>query len=369
MKIAIVCQNYPPASEEGGISHYSRCLAQGLASRGHEVWAITSTEFTESVEGTRSEDGVRVIRVSSPWNHRTVFEMRDLAAEAKLNALMLQYSPASFGRSFRAAWALARIPCRKITAFHTLWGDHIDRILAILTLAGSSKIIATNSEIMTLLEKYLPVFLRKTYWIPIGSNILPNPIPDYPVQPSIPIVSHFGMVYPGKGLDTALDVLQGLRKSGSQFHFKFIGGTKLDLEGREAAFRKRLATSGLGHLAEHLGLVPAKEVSAWLRRSRFVFLPYDSGVSDRRGSLMAALAHGKAILTSPPAVRIPFLKNGINVLWPPEASVPGYLRCFERLLADDFLVHSLEEGASRLAGQFTWERIAWEHELVLDLEP
>lgn len=367
MEIGLICQNYPPASEEGGISHYSRHLAQSLAARGHQVWAITSTGFSLLSEPTDRENGVQVARVKGPWNHRTVSEMREVADEAGLDALILQYSPASFKRSFRVAWAFARFPCQKITTFHTLWGTHLDRMVAILLLAGSTKVIATNSEIMTLLERYLPVFLKKTYWIPIGSNILPREAPEPGLIPSDPVVSFFGMIYPGKGLDLILDVLTELKRRDQNVHFKFIGGTEWDKEGLERAFRKQITERKLDDVAEHLGMIPADEVSIWFRKSRFVFLPYEGEVSDRRGSLMAALVHGKAVLTSPPAVDMPFLQNGINLLWPGVPSVDGYARLFERLLVDNTLVLSLQEGALTLSKHFRWENIAREHDLVLSL--
>jgi len=366
MKIGIACQNYPPATYEGGISHYSRLLAEGLHLRGHSVHALASTEFSKPQSGQASSDSVEIIRIQGPWRHRTIGEMRSIAKDRELEAIILEFSPASFSRSFRIAWALTRFPCQKITAFHTLWGKGPDRILGMITLLGSQKIIATNSEIMFLLERYLPSFLSKTYWIPIGSNILPPPQGRAPADPSPkPIIAYFGMLYSGKGLDLILDCLQKLRERGHPFTFKFIGGGMLDQAEYEVNFRRDIIRRNLQHDVEHLGLIPDQEVSRWLSRSRFVFLPYDRGVSDRRGTLMAAIAHGKAVLTSPPAVNMPFLQNGVNLCWPDKHAIEDYLEWMERLLRDDALVERLEAGARRLSSFFDWSRIVSEHELVL----
>jgi glycosyltransferase involved in cell wall biosynthesis len=189
--------------------------------------------------------------------------------------------------------------------------------------------------------------------------------PDVESVPRDPLVCFFGMVYPGKGLDLILDVLQEVRKRHRPLLFKFIGGTKQDKEGYESELRSRIKERNLDGIAEHLGLLLDEEVSGWFRKSRFVFLPYEGGVSDRRGSLMAALAHGKAVLTSRPAVGMPFLQNGVNVLWPEEPSVSGYASAFLKLLTDGDLVVSLQKAAFRLSRQFRWERIAQEHEWVL----
>ncbi len=48
----------------------------------------------------------------------------------------------------------------------------------------------------------------------------------------------------------------------------------------------------------NLGSLPAPEVSTWLARADLITLPFKDGVSERRGSFMAALAHGRPVLTT-----------------------------------------------------------------------
>ena len=103
----------------------------------------------------------------------------------------------------------------------------------------------------------------------------------------------------------------------------------------------------------------------WLSMSRFVFLPYDQGLSDRRGSFMAAIYHKKAVLTSPPIVRMSALKNGINVIWPEQTSLEHYIKLTEKMLDDSKLIQRLEKGAEELSSQFKWEKIAAAYESVL----
>jgi glycosyltransferase involved in cell wall biosynthesis len=174
------------------------------------------------------------------------------------------------------------------------------------------------------------------------------------------------MLYSGKGLDLILECLRRLKEGGYSFTFKFVGGGMIAQEEYEAAFRKDIFRRNLQDEVEHLGLVADWEVSHWLSRSRFVFLPYDRGVSDRRGTLMAAIAHGRAVLTSPPAVEMPCFKNGVNICWPNQHAVGEYLPWMERLLRDDRLIERLETGARRLAPLFDWRQIVLDHELVLE---
>ena len=365
MNIAIVCPNFPPANFEGGISHYSARLAENLLYRGHNVYAFAASEFAPSKVDLKEDTDVEIIRFPGPWNHCTIDSIKTIAKEKKIDALILQYAPAVYKNSFRVKWALGRFSCQKITAFHTMWGKKIDQLLCLLILWGSSKVIATNSEIMSILTKHLPFFLNKTYWIPIASAIEPRSQQAELDRPSLPIISYFGMLYPGKGLYLILDVLEELIKRGHHFAFKFIGGWIIYHKSYEATFRNDIKARNLNGTVETLGMIPARDVSTWLNKSRFVFLPYDSGLSDRRSSFMTALVHGKAILTSPPIVEMPFFKNGVNVLWPDEPTVQNYTQLIEQLLENDNLIWSLEKGAQKLSLDFNWKKIAADYESTL----
>jgi len=101
MKIGLICQNYPPATFEGGISHYSRLLAEGLNKRGHDVYAIASTEFTKPLGDIASSDHVEIICIKGPWKQKAVSDIKAIVEGKGLEAVILQFSPASFSRSFR----------------------------------------------------------------------------------------------------------------------------------------------------------------------------------------------------------------------------------------------------------------------------
>jgi len=365
MKIAIICPNYPPAVFEGGISHYSRLIATHLLKNGHKVFAITSTEFTLPLSEQKRQDEIKQIHIQGPWNCNTVNYIEKLVKQKKIDNVVLQYSPASFKKSFRIKWALSNFSVQKIVTFHTLWGKGFDRILGALNLVGCKKIIATNSEIMSILTRRLPFLLKKTYMIPIGSNISANNQKPITNQDGVPIISYFGMLYPGKGLNLILDVLEVLKERKQKFVFKFIGGGMLNHEFYETNLQKKIKERSLDDQVEYLGRIPENEVSKWLNKSRFIFLPYERGLSDRRGSFMAAIAQGKAILSSPPVVVMPLLKNGVNVLWPIKASVEEYIKLTEKMLNDDELIRRLEKGAKELSSNFSWDKIAAEYEFAL----
>jgi glycosyltransferase involved in cell wall biosynthesis len=365
MRIGIICPNFPPARFEGGISHFSELLAKSLAKLGHDIYAFASTEFSKSTSNPSSSEDINIIRIKGPWRYGSVKIIKNISVNENIDALILQYAPASYRKSFRLKWTLTKFPCEKLTAFHALYGKDIDRLWGFLMLMGNSKIIATNSEIVHIIEKRFPFLLKKTSWIPIGSNIQLNSVLNEHEKSDDPIITYFGMMYPGKGLDLVLDVLEKLKNRKNRFHFNFIGGGIIYYPNYQNEFRKKIKKRGLNEIVDYLGFVPDNEVSKWLTMSRFIFLPYDRGISDRRGTFMAAISHRKPVLTSPPTIPIPFLKNGVNVLWPVEVLIDKYVECAESLLNDDSLVLKLEKGAETLANKLNWEKIAADYAILL----
>jgi len=156
-----------------------------------------------------------------------------------------------------------------------------------------------------------------------------------------------------------------VKSKGCQFQFKIIGGSIIYHPAFHEEFLNKIRQKCLEGVVDYLGMLPAEEVSKRLQMSRFLFLPYNRGLSDRRGTFMAALEHGKPVLTAPPIVPMPFIKNGLHALWPQKADVLNYTELFIKLLTDDELLHRLEQGAKGLSSSFIWERIASELDLVL----
>ena len=87
-------------------------------------------------------------------------------------------------------------------------------------------------------------------------------------------------------------------------------------------------------------------------------LPYRDGVSFRRGTLHACLTHGRALVTTRPAVDLPEVRDGENMLLAAPRDSQGLAGAASRIAADPALRARLEVGATALAAEFTWERIA-----------
>ena len=146
--------------------------------------------------------------------------------------------------------------------------------------------------------------------IPIGSNIPVAPPLGYnrersrkrlEVEPSEMLVAYFGLLSRSKGIDLLLDALATLSKDGRR-HWKLllIGGeaTAPHDQVYAAEIVEQIARLKLGNRIIRTGQVDEVTVSAHLLAADIVALPFRDGASFRRGSLLAALAHGCAVVTT-----------------------------------------------------------------------
>ena len=115
---------------------------------------------------------------------------------------------------------------------------------------------------------------------------------------------------------------------------------------------------GLSDWIQWTGYVPSEQVTASFWAADVCVLPYTDGVSFRRGSFMAALAHGMPIVSTLPQHGNPLLINGENILLVPPDEPASTAEAVERIASAPKLRDRLSRGASALAERFTWERIA-----------
>jgi glycosyltransferase involved in cell wall biosynthesis len=207
--------------------------------------------------------------------------------------------------------------------------------------------------------------------IPIGSNIRAELPPNYDrsawrKQLNIPddtmLIGYFGFMNASKGVDTLLKGAAAAIGQGVNAHILLIGGRTGSSDPTNTAFAAQIdqliAQLDLGSRVHWTGFVDDRQVSAYLSACDMVALPFNDGVSFRRGSFMAALAHGCPIITTTPQVDLPEIQDGDNVrLIPPES--PEALAAAIRELANDSAARQqLGANARILAQRFTWDNIA-----------
>ena len=117
-------------------------------------------------------------------------------------------------------------------------------------------------------------------------------------------VSYFGSVYPGKGIEQMLNIWKKINEqdSNNRFRFKIIGDIGTEKENHFAEYHaqvwKWIEQYGLKDSIEVTGYISDEDVSREIRKTQIATLFYEDGLTLRRGSFLAYLAHGIPIVTS-----------------------------------------------------------------------
>lgn len=346
-----VSGSFPP--KVCGIGDYTSLLARGLRAAGAdvEVWTRATAPLGDGGRG-----------VVSGWDGDNVRALARALRDERPHVVHLQWEPGVFDRHpaiLRLPWLARRAGARFVTTFHSLdgpaqWG-RAHRLALLPLLLGSRDITVCSGRQFRLLAR-VPGLRNRVRLIPIGSNI--DVVPAAPRAPRMGVrLVYFGFVWRGRGIELLLRALAAVRLRDPQATLEIVGGL------RDDAYHREL----LG-LAETLGVAPfvvfsgdldAPDVSRALHRADIALLPYATGVSMGRGTLMAALAHGLPLVTSTvPDNLSPLFCDGDNMMLAPAGDDALFISHTVALAADPALRAHLAQGAATLAPHFDWAQIA-----------
>lgn len=379
MRIGIITGEYPPL--EGGVGDFTRALGMALHADGHEIHILT-TRMNDRQPSPVQEDALTIYRDIYDWDRSAHARITGWINTLALDVVNIQYQAAAY-RMRGGINVYPRAQKRHLTApivvtYHDLLPPYLFpkagplRQWTVRQLARHADgVIVTNGDDYTALTTAMETTLPPTRLIPIGSNIAPQPPAGYDravwraahgIPPNDMLIGFFGFLNRSKGVETLIEALGQLVAAGLPAHLLFIGGRTGSSDSTNARYADEIDTliekAGLSARVHHTGFTTPDEVSAALLAVDICTLPYRDGVSLRHGTLHAALAHGKAIVTTTPQVETPQLKNGVNILLvPPENS--GFLaNVIQALWENPQARAEIEQQAAQLAREFSWERIA-----------
>ena len=365
MKICMIFPTYPPNYQVDGIGDYTEILVQKLRDKGHDVYIIAS--------GRYAGNDPKVIKVGGgSWGLKELMKVFRRVREEEFEVVHMQYTPLTYGLGimFKLLPLLIRLSAQDIhfvVTFHTLVIDKwMSKLNALLLVMFSHRVISTHEELTELFNKWLFPFRKKLVQIPIGSNIHPvevdaEKIRDeinrrYGISNNTTLLINFGFPHPWKGLETLCEALKRLSKTGN-YRLILLGGiTDRDMDYR---YKLRGFIRKLGIEKEVIWIdgLDEDDVSGILQASDMAVLPYVDGISIRRGTLMAAMAHGIPVISTFPRVKCPYFKNGENVILVKSGDKVALAEAIERLSRNRQLRDKLSTNISALAIGFDWDRI------------
>lgn len=391
LTILLISGEYPP--DVGGVGDYTRQLGRALIRRGHLVSVMCNHAVA-----VQEPDEPAVIALDPArrgrWNWRMWRRVERSVAATEAQIVHIQYQTGAY--NLRPAinllpWRLHKNADRPriVVTAHDLRLPYLfpkaDRVRHWLTarlFADADALIVTNAEDRARVQGHAPAdrqlfspnepIRTPLHEIPIGSNIAPQPPHAYDraawrsslnIAPADVLIAYFGLLSRTKGVLPLLDALADLSP---RFKLLIVGGAapQPDDQRYAADVQAVIAARNLHDRVTITGPCPAPTVSAHLLAADLLALPFSDGASYRRGSLLAALAHGVPTITTPPAQPLePPLRDREHVFFvqPDPANIRAAI---EQLAADQPLRDRLAQGGRALAEQFAWPAIAALHENV-----
>ena len=362
MKIAMISGEFPPMP--GGVGDFTRILAEQLQAHGHEVRILSRA-------GTASET-VPVSTVDG-WGLGSPRQIRAWLRHVNPDIVNLQFQTGAFDMSpfIHFLPRLADVPV--VTTFHDLRFPYLFpkagplREWIVMRLARrSAGLITTNHEDDLRLNA-----MPKRRLIPIGSNINRRAV-DRQEIPALRarlgasaggfLLGHFGFVKAIKGIHYLIDALARIRRDGLDMRLVFIGGRSNTVDGGEDErylrdLDERIRQLGLASAVHWTGFLPDEAVAACLKAVDLMVLPFTDGASYRRGSLIAAIHQGCAILTTEPVVDIGTFIHRHNLWLVPRHSAESIQIALAHLLSHREQLKVLSAGATELSKHFDWDVI------------
>jgi glycosyltransferase involved in cell wall biosynthesis len=380
MHVVFVTGEYPPM--EGGVGAYTRELARALVAQGAHVSVITGT--TAQVEGAPvgTDAGVAVHAVLDGWGWSMTGQVRTLARDLGADWLHVQYQTAAFamhpavnfapgrwrGHGLRVGWTYHDL---LVPYLFPKAGARLRRWVTIRPARAADLVVVTNEGDRMQLQGQR---VRRLERIPIGSNITGvslsleertarRRVRGY--EDADQVIGYFGFLNRSKGGLTLIRTLDRLVADHPRAQLLMIGERVGASDPTNFAYLQEVealvAERGLAERVQWTGRQDDADVAADLNACDVLLMPYEDGASLRRGTLMAGLVNGCAIVTTTPLAPLPELIMERDVMYVAPGNDEAAARAVARVLDNPWLARTLRTNARERARMFTWDGIAAAH--------
>lgn len=342
----LITGEYPP--QPGGVSDYSRLVACGLVSAGDEVhvWAPGCPAQVQS------DDGVVVHRLPGHFGPRALIALARSIDGSSRSRVLVQYVPHAFG--FKAMnllfclWLFGRRHSGTVVMFHeVMFPIRVSqplkhnviglttRLMAMLVARSAERIFVATLIWDGLLRRFIGSH-DSISWLPVPSNI---PVVDdsagvaatrlaYSSRGAL-LLGHFG-AHSGLVGRSVEDLLTPVLERCPDARILLIGADSTDFRDRWVGANPELAVRVYA-----TGALAPDRLSLALQACDVMIQPYPDGISTRRGSVMAALAHGRAVVTTNGVATEPLWAQSGAVVMAPVGDHDAMQSLIARLVADE----------------------------------
>ncbi|HQY88695.1 MAG TPA: glycosyltransferase family 4 protein [Tepidisphaeraceae bacterium] len=357
MKSLIICADFPPFLS--GIGDFTDRLASAMTRAGQHVSVLT-------MQG--SDDGVKrpyeVLRVMPSFGMKSMDTLLDIARD--FDVVNIQYPGVHFGRSPMINLLppkLKRLGVASVVTIHDArvmrWRWRLRTWPMLNTVSG---IIHVDPGDWPIIKSWLTFGAPPRACVPIASNVemLDATVADVArwrnelgIQPDETACAFFGILYPHKGVDELIDAVTTLRARGHKLKLVVIGDFDREADWRPA-MEKRLKSDEIVWVRG----ASLDRVSECLHACDIAALPFHSGTSVNRSSMLATLAHGLPTITTDGPNTPKEIRELFDLELVPIKDVTALTSAIERVLTDDALRNRLRENASKASKRISWDSVA-----------
>ena len=307
----IITSEYPP--DVGGVSDYTRQVAEGLARKGDEVhvWCPRASETSHRVRGLHIHPELGAIR---PRDLRRLEVL--LAPFPAPRRLLVQWVPHGFGYHSMNVWFclwLARrawrgdaielmvhepyLEFRRGPIRHALMAG-VHRLMTIVLLHAASKVWIAIPAWERLLRPYALGRKLSMQWLPVPGCVAAESAASAAVvrlkyvAEGQHLLGHFGS-YGTAVTSLLLDRLPHIMEGTVAPSLLLLGAGSERF--RDALIERHPSWSTRVHAA---GYLPASDLGAHIAACDLFVQPYPDGITSRRTSAMACLSRGRAVVTT-----------------------------------------------------------------------
>ncbi len=355
---------YPP--RECGIATFTRDLARALRDCGLRTWVVAMDE-----EGAGYAYGPEVryqIHEDSREEYRVAAELIN-RSDAKV--VSLQHEFGLFGGEWGELVLELVEPLDRplVVTLHTVLPEpppRARRVLRALCRRAAAVVVMSPSAV-DLLETRYGVPRTRVYVVWHGvPTIEPASREEAKRRLGLEgrlVLSTFGLVSPGKGIEDVLDVLPEVVARHPQAVYLVLGETHPNVRRREGERYRNMLLDKVRalRLSRHVRFenryLRDEEIVAYLQATDVYITPYHNPDQIVSGTLSWALAAGCAVVSTPYRYAVDVLSDGRGVLVPfrdPQALA----RALDELLADPQRRARLGERAYAASVPMRWPRVA-----------
>lgn len=358
-RIALITGDFPPAVS--GIADYVEKLGAAMVKLGGDVTVITSR-----ADGVETQYPFAVRREMPSWKWRDRGQLIDVLSS--FDIAHIQYPGVAYGRSMMIN-LLPKLLARHAPNTKSLVTIHDFRVMRLRWRArvapmlwGVDGLIHVDPRDGPYLDTFMPFGKPPTTIIPIAANAEPVHCghgdrarwrAELGFKDDETVVAFFGILYPHKGLPELHEAIRSLRVQGHKIRLLALGDFDRQAEwraGMEAALRQ-------DHVVWVQG-APLERVSECLHAADLAALPFHSGASTNRGSMLATLAHGLPTVTTNGPCTPSDLTQHFDVSLVPVNAPKELAQAIDDIVRDPALAARMRHNALVASDKLSWPTVA-----------